>query len=711
MLKSIRISALFLCITASITITNAQSWYDSAEVRIEEFRKGNFGIQVLDELGNPYTDSIKIELTNHEFAWGSIVPIKDQQHFRWMRAVVDQYYNFGVVGNNFKWPWVEPTQDNPTYTVQDEVLDWVDKIGIGFRGHTLIWGGARSWQMPSWTINGNLSPEQLYAAAENHITRDVGYWEGRIDEYDVINEPTHETWFAETVGDSVNWNSFKWAKAADSNAVLYANDFNIIVWGSAPAYRTMLETWIDNGAPVEGIGVQAHMEGYIDWNDVKTKLDYMAELGLPIRITEFDMKIDEQGTSQQGQANAYGTMMRTAFSHPAVNGMVFWTIWDGDAYRAGSGLFDEYLMPKIAHDTVAHLLLEKWTTKITDGSGDSSDTLSFRGFYGDYRVTVNFEGELREFSIPASSVNEDSVFVLEYADGIPATVNLLSAEITKDGQDLEMKFDQSIDISSFAVEDFAVYSDDPIAVLSFDEQDSVTVILNLDGVQFKPKQYYACYYDGDTARSKNSGLLNRFGPIQIENKLPAFSSALTDTAGAKVFVSFSEPMAENPDHEDFEIEVNGSSSSIEGVIVDESDPTLLVFTLTNAVEFGDQVRIFFSENTYSSLEGYVLVSFGPKFVENNVPNPNPPDAVNENGASLKLKAYPNPFDQKIMFENTSEVHSIQLFAADGSLLETYLVGGRDIFSIETSTLASGFYVARLLDTNYQIAGTIRLIKE
>jgi len=48
---------------------------------------------------------------------------------------------------------------------------------------------------------------------------------GILEEYDVINEPltNHADYLQSVVGDSINWNCFKWAHSADPDAKIYIN--------------------------------------------------------------------------------------------------------------------------------------------------------------------------------------------------------------------------------------------------------------------------------------------------------------------------------------------------------------------------------------------------------------------------------------------------------------------------------------------------------
>jgi len=679
----------------------AQTWLDSASIRINEIRKGDFTISIKDEQGADYTGKVSIDLAKHEFAWGGVIPAKGASEYEWQRALIKKYYNIGVAGNEYKWPWIEGTQGKPDYTVQDEMLEWADSADIAFRGHTLIWGGDESWQMPPWTLADTLTVEELYNACKTHIIRDVTYWKGRIPEYDVVNEPTHEKWLLQTVGDSVNWNSFKWAHEADPEAKLYVNDFNILVWNEAQAYRNYIQKMLDNGAPISGIGLQAHMEGDVNWPTVKNKLDYMSKLELPLRITEFDIKVDEFSVKEDKMAVEYAEMVRTAFSHPAVNGFIFWALWDGDSWRPGSGFYDEEKIPKQVADTIYNLIHKEWSTNIVAETASANNKYSFNGFYGDYTVTVDFNGELREFTVPANKLNDGNEFVLTYAESAPAKASLVEARVSKDAKAIELEFDRDMDFATFAPAEFNVYSDIAMNVESIEEIDSKTAKLVFnDTVVLNPIQFYGIYFAGDTTLTADGAVLNRFGPDKAINKLPAPLASKTDISGKYVYLNFSEPMASTIENGTFTITSNGKAITVASAKLDATDASLLVFELETAVLLGDELRISFEANAETSAEGYPLVSFTSRYIENLLPVIETEDL---NQKSMKtVKVGPNPVSDKIVIEDIDGFNKIEIYDVEGNLVEAIDLIDQSLLEINSVDYPKGLLSIKLIGTNETI---------
>jgi len=158
----------------------------------------------------------------------SLLPSDDD----WSKSVMLKYCYSGVCGNQFKWSGIEPSGANIlNYAPFDYTFGWYTSVGFEMRAHNLLWGGNNSTDyhcIPQWVMNLSSNPKAMYAACKNRVIREVTRYKGKIKEYDVLNEPTHANYLQKIVGDSIDWNCFKWAHEADPDARLYVNDYNII---------------------------------------------------------------------------------------------------------------------------------------------------------------------------------------------------------------------------------------------------------------------------------------------------------------------------------------------------------------------------------------------------------------------------------------------------------------------------------------------------
>jgi endo-1,4-beta-xylanase len=370
-------------------------WYADAEARIDSLRKGDFRLRLEDSLGNALQGyQLKVQLESHAFPWGTTLtlePNASDPDEVWYRETAARYFNAGVFENAFKWPYMEPQQGQVAYADVDRYLNWADAQGWELRGHALVWGGDQNWQSPPWVWG--LSGDSAVARTRTRILRDMRHYQGRILEYDVLNEPVHVKEFAELAGDSINHLVFEWAQEADASALRYLNDFNIITHSDFTQYRQLAQQLQAQGAPIDGLGLQGHFARKLPWEQLRLKLDYLAETGLPLKITEFDVNPGPNSLSEAQQAEIFGQVMRVAFSHPAVEGFYFWGFWDSRHWIDDAGIFRADKSAKPAADTVWHLIHQHWTTR-DSGMTDANGALEFRGFYGRYRM--EYEGPNQE---------------------------------------------------------------------------------------------------------------------------------------------------------------------------------------------------------------------------------------------------------------------------------------------------------------------------
>src|SRR5437773_2211553 len=74
---------------------------------------------------------------------------------------------------------------------------------------------------------------KLSSLLQDHISTEVGRYKGKITAWDVVNEPFNEDgtyrsdiWYDHLGADYIA-NALTWAHAADPNAKLYINDYNV----------------------------------------------------------------------------------------------------------------------------------------------------------------------------------------------------------------------------------------------------------------------------------------------------------------------------------------------------------------------------------------------------------------------------------------------------------------------------------------------------
>ena len=455
---------------------------------------------------------------------------------QWMQSAMYKYFNYGVSGNSFKWSGIQPQHTAPNYTNFDNAVRWTQKVGWELKAHNLLWGGNDDHSMPAWVRNLP-TPEAITDTCKMRVIREVSHYKGIIKEYDVINEPLtgHADHLQKTVGDSIDWNCFKWARSADPDAELFINDYNVeYIWGQATEYRDLVKKIIANGGPVTGVGMQAHYwDGFrVNVDELVKNVNIIAEAGLPIRFTEYDYA---GNITQQQQADDFIKVLTVAFSHPSISGMISWGLSDDGAWRTNTGFFDANHEPKLAADTLLYYTKTKWATNF-DSVINAGTPMEFNGYYGDYTIEVNFDGIIKEFTIPCLKANADSVFVLNEETAKLKGPQLTSTELESDNS-VRLIFDKPIQASSLKRSNFKFFSTKGLGInaVAVDSENQNAVLLSLSGSVTKGDYISVSYFPG-IMKATDGSVADAFGPEGINNpEAPNLAINLDDNKLLKVY--------------------------------------------------------------------------------------------------------------------------------------------------------------------------------
>jgi GH35 family endo-1,4-beta-xylanase len=395
-------------------------WRLAALENIEKFRKGNMTLRVVNPAGTaiPATQ-VRVEQVRSRFAWGSAAearflvcdtalpsgppscafyddentPFPADDIRRYRAAVIDNF-EYASFFNDLKWPEWEARSGQ---TIR--AIDWMQRNGVTpWRSHTLIWPGFEpEFKLPD-DIRPGVPAETVRRRVLEHIADEVGTLAGRIREWDVINEPYTNFDIQGRVASPgvtasngvlppavvADW--FKAARAADPKALLFLNDFSIFENYNETGQKYDLALLKDiqaRGAPVDGIGLQAHFSqsGPIFTDMARTIADF-SPLVKTFSVTEFDfLTIDPKL-----QGDLMNDFMTFIFGQPKFNTFQMWGFWDGDKQQGNEPLFTRDWQLKPSGKVWQDLTKRIWRTNTT-ATTNASGTASVRAFYGRYRFT------------------------------------------------------------------------------------------------------------------------------------------------------------------------------------------------------------------------------------------------------------------------------------------------------------------------------------
>ena len=273
-----------------------------------------------------------------------------------------------------KWWVIRPDQATFDFTQADQVVAFAQLHHMKVRGHTLVWG----WSNPAWLTNQSFDSLQLSRLLEQHVSRVVDHYRGKIFAWDVVNEAFDERghlksslWY-DSPGIGLARKStayieqaFRWAHAADPKALLFYNDS-----GGEPineksdAIYAMVKDFKRRGVPIDGIGFQMHIfDLHPDLPGIDTNIARLTALGIHVHITEMDiaLPVDALGNASESdlerQAELYKQITSICTAHPGCDAIQTWGFtdkysWIGWKTKGAKGaalLFDRRYTAKPAY--------------------------------------------------------------------------------------------------------------------------------------------------------------------------------------------------------------------------------------------------------------------------------------------------------------------------------------------------------------------------
>ena len=290
-------------------------------------------------------------------------------------------FNWAVFGNELKWYWTEPQQGNLNYKDADELLDLCKSHNIETRGHCIFWevqGAVQQWIQ-------SLNKNDMMAAVQNRLTDLLTRYKGKFKHYDVNNEMLHGSFYQDHLGKDIRADMFKNANKLDPSALLFVNDYHVEdgcdTRSSPEKYIEQILQLQEQGAIVGGVGIQGHIDSPVG-PIVSSALDKMGILGLPIWFTELDVS----SINEYVRADDLEVMLREAYAHPAVEGIMLWGFWELFMSRDNSHLVNAE--GEINEAGKRYLGLKHEWLSHASGQMDGTSEFKFRGFQGTYNVQI-----------------------------------------------------------------------------------------------------------------------------------------------------------------------------------------------------------------------------------------------------------------------------------------------------------------------------------
>ncbi|EHA8591782.1 endo-1,4-beta-xylanase 5-like [Cocos nucifera] len=395
--------------------TSVEIWVDSVSLQpftkeewrahqtksIEKARKKTVRFRAVDAQGNTLAGAtFTLAQKRPGFPFGCAIPasiVQNTQYQNWFAP----RFTVTVFENEMKWYSTERAPGQEDYSVADAMVAFAKKHNIAIRGHNVLWDDPKyqmDWVRP-------LNYEQLWNASNRRINSVMSRYRGQLIAWDVVNENLHFSFFEDRLGKDASNIFYQKAHSLDSNTLMFLNDYNTLEQPGDPAstpdkyLQKLREVKAYQGNNYNmAIGLQGHFsQPNIPY--MRSTLDILAGAKVPIWLTEVDV------TKDPNQANYLEQILREAYSHPAVNGIVLWGGWHQEGCQIMC-LTDNNFKNLPTGDVVDKLIAE-WSGNVV-GKTDADGFFEAQLFHGEY-----------EMSISDPTVNSSSVQGLKVESGSP----------------------------------------------------------------------------------------------------------------------------------------------------------------------------------------------------------------------------------------------------------------------------------------------------
>lgn len=277
----------------------------------------------------------------------------------------------------------------------DAFVAFAQSNGLRVVGHCLVW--AKDDRTPAWFfLDGGKTASRtvLLERMRRHIVTEVGRYQGRIAQWDVVNEALDDgtnylrpSGWSTACGEDFIARAFEIAHETDPAALLIYNDYNNELPAKREKMIRLVRSLKERGAPIHAVGMQGHYElDHVPFDDIEATLVAMKELGMKVVVSELDIDVIPRGRwwadggkyreemalidpyragcppeVLQRQAEQYGRLFQIYRKHADVIERVsFWNLHDGESWlndfpwkRVNHPLlFDRARQPKPAFDAV-----------------------------------------------------------------------------------------------------------------------------------------------------------------------------------------------------------------------------------------------------------------------------------------------------------------------------------------------------------------------
>lgn len=295
------------------------------------------------------------------------------------RQLAQAEYTSLTAENAMKMRALHPEPTRYDWSGADVIVNLAQQNRNRIHGHALLWHQS----VPDWVTNFQGDAAAWEALLKEHIQTCVSHYRGKVASWDVVNEAFNDdgtlrnTLWLQKLGPDYLARCFQYARQADPDVKLFYNDYG---QEYAPkkmaAILALVADFKQRGVPLDGLGLQMHLNLNSNETGIQAVIRQAAETGLLVHLSELDISVNPKNEAgftytdalQTKQNAKYELVFRAYRQVPAAQrfGITTWNIGDSDSWIRSYYkrpdyplLFDDQYQRKPVYDRLLAVLKEK----------------------------------------------------------------------------------------------------------------------------------------------------------------------------------------------------------------------------------------------------------------------------------------------------------------------------------------------------------------
>lgn len=359
-------------------------WVDASQAAIEQHRKTDLHVIVLDEAGE-YVRAAEVHvlLEQHAFDWGihlSAEAFAEGAAPTWNADTpVWRCLNAVALDDASAWTAMQPVADERREDALRAMIDWCRARRLRMR-----WGGVVSADpehLPRWV--GELEDAQLRAAIEQRIEHVLTRYAGVTRAFDLHPHVVDHRFVEARLGTAMVRHMHEYARALAPDARIGFRFENCLVSGRLQAALQRLTELREAFVPGDCIVLDDEVTGTVLPVPLQRAMQWLRGTGLPVVVG----RLEVSGGSATGAAVNMEILLRILFAEPTIEGIYLNGITADQVTHEHAALVDTEGELTVVGRTFEGLVRGLWWTD-EKAKTDQLGNVRMRVFAGTYRITA-----------------------------------------------------------------------------------------------------------------------------------------------------------------------------------------------------------------------------------------------------------------------------------------------------------------------------------